>query len=661
MSPRTIMDSGGRPHLGRPNPPSATLLLLAKGLRRRLFFLLVVILVCFYARGLLRTTPNHSDASHVRSTGKSRYSSARPPNCDFVESGDDEKPISAHHTYTPDGLLHVNPDGIHPILELIRNAEEEWEKKVDRASQTLGEAVIEYNRRYKRNPPEGFDDWWDFAKEMQVQLPDEYDTIYREIEPFWGMDPKELAKLQAIEEARPDSFTLAKNETHDTHLVVTAFSDPQTWEQRGLLRGLKDILALLEPVEPALTPFRAVFSPHSTPSLLTDFHVKKACLDAAAARKFVKISDLPEPTHLGFASACPPGFPGRPDEKPVDRSHRPASRAERTFIRDHRLAMDPCQHPHIFYNHAQYIAHDIGPAAQPAMVPKFSYCTTPVFHDIQPPSFISSMPDTLTREDYLNWENKTDERLFWRGSNAGMKYSDETGWRDAQHPRLVSWAKDLNGTVNVLIPSYVEDEGWKSVGGGTRISKALINPAMRDIAFSGKPVGCDIQYCRYLETQFEWRRLQDANGTQAGNHKYILDVDGDGWSTQFKQLMSSNSLIYKATAYPEWYASLFLSTVLLTSMPFPSPRCLDRSQPWVHYVPVQVDYSDLYDAYVFFRGGLYGEGNHDNLAKKIAYAGREWSKNFWREEDMTVYFFRLLLEYARVMHPNRESKSYTGG
>lgn len=32
-------------------------------------------------------------------------------------------------------------------------------------------------------------------------------------------------------------------------------------------------------------------------------------------------------------------------------------------------------------------------------------------------------------------------------------------------------------------------------------------------------------------------------------------------------------------------------------------RCFDRIEPWVHYVPVQADYSDVYDALIFFRGG----------------------------------------------------------
>jgi hypothetical protein len=63
------------------------------------------------------------------------------------------------HTYTPDGLLVVNPNGPHPIFELIRKAETEWEEKLARASTTLDAAVVEYKRRYKRPPPLGFDKW----------------------------------------------------------------------------------------------------------------------------------------------------------------------------------------------------------------------------------------------------------------------------------------------------------------------------------------------------------------------------------------------------------------------------------------------------------------------------------------------------------------------
>ena len=99
----------------------------------------------------------------------------------------------------------------------------------------------------------------------------------------------------------------------------------------------------------------------------------------------------------------------------------------------------------------------------------------------------------------------------------------------------------------------------------------------------------------------------------------------------------------------------------------------------MHYVPVQNDLSDLFDSLVFFRGDPTGTNAHDDMARKIAYAGRAWSKKFWRKEDLTAYMFRsvlssfsflfssshkktrLFLEYARVMSTERLSMFYNHG
>lgn len=105
-------------------------------------------------------------------------------------------------------------------------------------------------------------------------------------------------------------------------------------------------------------------------------------------------------------------------------------------------------------------------------------------------------------------------------------------------------------------------------------------------------------------------------------------------------------------------------------------RFADRIQPWVHYVPIVYDYSDLYDTFTFFRGDLAGEGNHDGMAKKIALAGAKWARTYWRDEDATAYMYRsgsifirvlseivrligfcdrLMLEYARVISLDRNA------
>lgn len=85
-------------------------------------------------------------------------------------------------------------------------------------------------------------------------------------------------------------------------------------------------------------------------------------------------------------------------------------------------------------------------------------------------------------------------------------------------------------------------------------------------------------------------------------------------------------------------------------------------QPWVHYVPVKNDYSDLVDSVVFFRGlGLGAEeggGGEEELAKSIAKEGRDWSLKYWRKEDIVAYMFRLFLEYARIMSVEREDMGF---
>jgi hypothetical protein len=106
-----------------------------------------------------------------------------------------------------------------------------------------------------------------------------------------------------------------------------------------------------------------------------------------------------------------------------------------------------------------------------------------------------------------------------------------------------------------------------------------------------------------------------------------------------------------------------------------SNRFSDRVMAWVHYVPVKTDLTDLYDIMTFFRGDVYGNPGHDDMAKEIASAGKVWSQTFWREEDMTAYMFRrvyslsraglsidifvsLFLEWARVLSLDRDEMTF---
>jgi hypothetical protein len=63
------------------------------------------------------------------------------------------------HYFRDDGLVEVNIHGRHPIYDLMTVAEQRWEEKLARQSTTLAEAVMEYKKRYQRDPPMGFKDW----------------------------------------------------------------------------------------------------------------------------------------------------------------------------------------------------------------------------------------------------------------------------------------------------------------------------------------------------------------------------------------------------------------------------------------------------------------------------------------------------------------------
>ncbi|KAJ7262915.1 glycosyl transferase family 90-domain-containing protein [Mycena rebaudengoi] len=575
------------------------------------------------------------------------------------------------HTYRPDGLVDVNPDGPHPIFELVERAEAAWAAKQARASTSLREAVAEYRRRYKRAPPRGFDEWWYYVEEHAVQLPDEYDQIDRDLAMFWGMDPRDLRVIQRDWEAHADSYTIGKD-ADEEGINLLNFTLPGDEETRfNLATGAFQTIELLTEVERHIPPFRAVFSPHDNPNLPTDYELQTMALEAAAAGKYIDINH-PPPVKHGWISACPPFSPawldpipfssedGPPITYPPPLPPQPLRRSDpmtpdptkniydtaartlppkpRSFIHDHLRAMDPCLHPTHLTAHGEYLAQRAGPTPHRTLIPQFSYSSTLLHHDIRPAMPLNWVPDDAAKGGpvVLPWAEKSEEKLQWRGSNTGIWHNADGRWRDAHRTRLMALASG-EGSRNISVLRAPEGNDER-VGEGEDVGRRAWVGALMDVAFTGRAVNCDEEkgQCRAVEEMFEFRRGHEA--AEAARYKYIIDVDGNGWSSRFQRLITSGSLIFKATTYPEWFQ--------------------DRIQPWVHYVPVQNDYSDVLDALIFFRGDPAGARAHDAMAQRIAEAGRAWSLSYWRKEDLTAYMFRLFLEYARVMSPEREKMSF---
>lgn len=206
--------------------------------------------------------------------------------------------VLGRHLYREDGLLEVNYNGSHPMLELIERAEEEWRNKHARASRTLREAVDEYERRYGRLPPKGFDDWyvsqfllymsslieftnahrWNFAMEHNVKLPDEYDNIYADLEPFWGIHPSDLAHIQERWVSRKHHIVSIIGKREGGPLTVLNASSTRN---EGLEGRIKQKLQLLEPVQHLLPDFEATMDPMDNPATVARWEAKEMLLKAA--------------------------------------------------------------------------------------------------------------------------------------------------------------------------------------------------------------------------------------------------------------------------------------------------------------------------------------------------------------------------------------------
>lgn len=132
-----------------------------RGPYRRLVPVILIFAVGFYVRDSLSSLVDGQIGLYPIRLWGEIWSSCHTnnQNSGLDQTAKNHDRAAGSHRYHQDGLLEVNPDGPHPIHELIKNGEEEWERKLNSASRTLEEAVVEYKRRYKRAPPQGFDDW----------------------------------------------------------------------------------------------------------------------------------------------------------------------------------------------------------------------------------------------------------------------------------------------------------------------------------------------------------------------------------------------------------------------------------------------------------------------------------------------------------------------
>ncbi|KAG8905165.1 Glycosyltransferase Family 90 domain containing protein [Tulasnella sp. 403] len=562
----------------------------------------------------------------------------------------------APHDYAPNGLVMVNEAGMHPIYDLVARAEANWKKKLKRASKTFEEAVKEYQRRYGRDPPRGFDKWWLYVEQHSIRLPDEYDQIHNDLQPFWGVEPSYIRHQQALRENDPNTFTLAC--VNGRVFLANAEQLPTSAAQNRLARQRIDAqLEILQPIEAFLPDFRATFSTDDVPNEVVSWEVmNKATAVAKLGKNRTAFLDpeavQPDHTVHGWASACPPSSPihTQNPNTPINLASL-AAQTPKSFVYNHVESMNPCSHPSLVHLNGFLQGYDAGPTPSPNLRPSFAHSKTTLHADIL------TVPNERWTEDVgfdPDWEDKLRDKLAWRGTNTGIYFSDRLHWRWSQRVRFIgAFGSDMGSEYEYGERVDVLRNSWSAkipVGRPrTGVERRLLNRYLMDVAFVREPLQCEPSVCAYVKKHFRYAGVWAED--EVNDYKFVFDIDGNGWSARFKRLITSKSLILKSTIFPEWYSA--------------------RIQPWYHYIPIKPDLSDLYDVMTFFRGDIVdsthdveddewgGEtAGHDQMAKSIAAQGSEWSRTFWRKQDMVAYMFRLFLEYGRVWSDERDDMGY---
>lgn len=108
-------------------------------------------------------------------------------------------------------------------------------------------------------------------------------------------------------------------------------------------------------------------------------------------------------------------------------------------------------------------------------------------------------------------------------------------------------------------------------------------------------------------------------------YKFLADVDGNSCSFErYFWLLASNSLVLKQTTPNiQWYYGAL--------------------EPYVHYLPVKEDLSDLLEKMAWAK-------EHDAESEAMAEKASQFTKEHLSSEDTLVYLYHLLVKYAALFH-----------
>ncbi|KAI0475714.1 glycosyltransferase family 90 protein [Xylariaceae sp. FL0804] len=573
-----------------------------------------------------------------------------------------EKPIGQAKTSSEPPVAEAL--GNHPIDDLIRRAEDNFDKVLAKEVHTLAEAAEAYRMRRGRHPPPGFDKWFEFAEERDsVIVEDFFDQIYHDLGPFWGLEPRRIRKeawdyemtinvRNGNASAQSDWFwtqiwlDMFKTIEHllpDMDIALNAMDEPRLvvpWEHISTYMQRAEKNRAMPPAQHVISDFQQLPLPG------------KGDRRPATRKKYWENT---EPYWLVARRGCPPDSPARTmpvvqslDELPSFSSGWATPHQYQGYVSNYTLSTEFCHQPDLQGQEGIFI-RPLSTSATQVLFPMFGGSKLATNNEILLPApMYWNEEERFTGGGFTGpkWSRKYGP-LIWRGVATGGR-NNESNWKGFQRHRFVSMNNGtkllraegaLEAPINFELPDPVyglsaQREGrlgeWVSEWADVGFTDLMCDPSIE--------LEQEWGHCIYTDEQYDLV-LGQAMAFQF-EYKYLPDVDGNSFSGRYLGFLRSTSLPIKSTLWREWHDS--------------------RLFPWKHFVPMDNRFGDYYGIMEYFLG--YGDSvpGHDAAAERIATAGKDWAEKVLRKEDMQVYVLRLLLEYARLSDDRRERMGFVG-
>ena len=189
----------------------------------------------------------------------------------------------------------------------------------------------------------------------------------------------------------------------------------------------------------------------------------------------------------------------------------------------------------------------------------------------------------LVEQKWFEWNNRRPV-AFWRGASTGSVLTKEN-WQDNRRVKLCQLAKKYGDE------QFIDAKITKLIQIKERGVKKLMQNA--NLVSSYLP------------------------GDEFLKYKYVIDIDGNSnsWPGLFTKLLTGSCVLKVESPWKQWY--------------------YDRLQPWVNYIPIKNDLSDLIEKIHWCR-------QHDDRVRVIGENGRKLALSMTMESEIPKAYQTIL-------------------